>query len=531
MDPKLLTENGWKTIAAKFKVKDNGLQRALASYEKLDDEAHDECLKVIASVSQLANTLKRAKEVAAAGPVLKYLNDLTSAADSEKNEVTKLKAAAAKAQADADKAQAAANKAQQAADAAKAAADKKQADLQSKQQEAQDKEDEQQGDHKTKLLMGFQKAKVAKDEPYQFLVCDTKPHLGLMIAKRITPNHKKELMNLTGGKRFLPVGTVEFRDSHYVFNMEKPLPGMARRLQESVKKHCGKKFPIMCGNERAGAEDEKEGGAEAGQGKPAGATAAAGKAATAAAAAIAGAAGAAGAASNVNAPFSISASVGQGGKNKSEDVQAVQGALNKKNKAGLNVDGKCGPKTIGAIKAFQQAMGKFKPDGLIEPGRATARALASPGAMGPPPAPPKPVAPPKLPVGTLNKASDTWRSQIANCRKNCVELENTIMSDCKHEHPTLVKDIQDNFKKVHGLFDKFGGDLEQTLDKANSAKDAATRNAHLQQCKTILTNHMKYVKSEPLFAHIDRNPWIQTNCTQMLTDCFKHVAQAIGVPK
>jgi peptidoglycan hydrolase-like protein with peptidoglycan-binding domain len=323
------------------------------------------------------------------------------------------------------------------------------------------------------------------------------------------------------------VGTVEFHDSHYVFNMEKPIPGLARRLQESVKKHCGKKFPIMCGNERAGADDDQPAGAEAGEGKKAGAGAAAGAAAGGAAAA----AGAADAGANLNAPFSISASVGQGGKNKSEDVQAVQGALNKKNKAGLNVDGKCGPKTIAAIKAFQQAMGKFKPDGLIEPGRATARALAGSAPMGPPPAPPKPVVPPKLPVGTLNKAADTWRSQISNCRQNCVELEKTIMADCKHEHPTLVKDIQDNFKKVHGLFDKFGNELEQTIDKANSAKDAATRNAHLQQCKTILTNHMKYVKSEPLFAHIDRNPWVPTNCTQMLTDCFKHVAQAIGVPK
>ena len=38
MDPKLLTENGWKEIAAMFKFKDNGLLRALADYEKLPDD-------------------------------------------------------------------------------------------------------------------------------------------------------------------------------------------------------------------------------------------------------------------------------------------------------------------------------------------------------------------------------------------------------------------------------------------------------------------------------------------------------------
>jgi hypothetical protein len=29
MDPNLLTEGGWKAIAAKFKIKDNRLQKAL----------------------------------------------------------------------------------------------------------------------------------------------------------------------------------------------------------------------------------------------------------------------------------------------------------------------------------------------------------------------------------------------------------------------------------------------------------------------------------------------------------------------
>jgi hypothetical protein len=39
------------------------------------------------------------------------------------------------------------------------------------------------------------------------------------------------------------------------------------------------------------------------------------------------------------------------------------------------VDGKCGPKTINAIKAFQATLGGFKPDGLIQPGKSTAKAL------------------------------------------------------------------------------------------------------------------------------------------------------------
>jgi peptidoglycan hydrolase-like protein with peptidoglycan-binding domain len=74
-------------------------------------------------------------------------------------------------------------------------------------------------------------------------------------------------------------------------------------------------------------------------------------------------------------PFEISGTVGRGGKNKLEDVQAVQTALNVRAKAGLTVDGKCGPKTIAAIQAFQKTIGYANPDGLVEPGKATARAL------------------------------------------------------------------------------------------------------------------------------------------------------------
>jgi uncharacterized membrane protein len=70
-------------------------------------------------------------------------------------------------------------------------------------------------------------------------------------------------------------------------------------------------------------------------------------------------------------------------------VQAVQAALNKRAHAGLVVDGKCGPKTIAAIVAFQQSIGGFQPDGLVEPGKSTARALEG-GGGEPAPCPPDP---------------------------------------------------------------------------------------------------------------------------------------------
>ena len=69
--------------------------------------------------------------------------------------------------------------------------------------------------------------------------------------------------------------------------------------------------------------------------------------------------------------FPLSGSVGRGGQNGANDVKAVQKAL------GIGVDGDCGSKTIAAIEAFQRSIGQETPDGRIDAGGPTERALAS----------------------------------------------------------------------------------------------------------------------------------------------------------
>ena len=76
----------------------------------------------------------------------------------------------------------------------------------------------------------------------------------------------------------------------------------------------------------------------------------------------------------------LSASVGKGGKNKPEDTKVVQELLNDFTKKGgfkrLDVDGLIGPKTIGAIKSFQQnVVGMKRGDGRVDPGGETMAAL------------------------------------------------------------------------------------------------------------------------------------------------------------
>jgi peptidoglycan hydrolase-like protein with peptidoglycan-binding domain len=71
----------------------------------------------------------------------------------------------------------------------------------------------------------------------------------------------------------------------------------------------------------------------------------------------------------------LAGSVGAQGRNAEADVRLVQAALNRRASARLVEDGVCGVATIGAIVAFQKGLGHQSPDGRIDPGGPTERAL------------------------------------------------------------------------------------------------------------------------------------------------------------
>jgi lysozyme family protein len=70
----------------------------------------------------------------------------------------------------------------------------------------------------------------------------------------------------------------------------------------------------------------------------------------------------------------LSSSVGISAKNKPKDVCLAQELL-EKHKFNLSIDGCIGPKTIAAIKGFQTSIGFRRPDGCIDPGGRTWKAL------------------------------------------------------------------------------------------------------------------------------------------------------------
>jgi hypothetical protein len=397
MDQKL-TESGWKKIAADSKVKDNGLQKALAAYENLDEDKYDERLKGIATVCQLSTALKKAKEVAALKDVVKYLAGLTAAADAEKNEIAKAKASAAKTAAIAQK---------------KAEDEAKKAESEDK---AKEEEEDETGDSLTKLKNALKSLRTAK-APYFFLVCDAKP-FGLVISKkdiRKSGQAKKELAELAGGATRPPkFGECRFEGSKLIFEMEKPPGGLARILQKWIKENTGLGLKVMVGAESAEDEDQ-----------PAEAQAAAGA-----------------------APGAKPAQAGAAANEKAEK---------------------------------------------------------------------------------LHKAAEAWHGTRKTVDAKVNELRKAIKAHYADGHPDVLKEIDKGLVKLDGVLDKLDHRLAESLAKAGDAANDAARQAELKNCKGVLKEYIAYVKSEPLIAHMDSNPFgVKTNLKQTLVEAVTHAAKTIG---
>lgn len=234
MDPGLFTEQGWKAVASKHKIKDNGLLKALIDYQKLAEDQYDGRLAAAALVSKLAGALRKDKQVAANTSVVKYLADLVDFADAVRGEIIKGKAAAEK-----------------------SAAQAKQRQHSPHADEQNEEEDEETGDVIVRLKRALQSLKNSK-EPFYFLACDAKPY-GLVVSRKnikSSAQHRKELVTLAGGSTRPPkFGTCRRDGNNLLFDMETPAPGLARILQKWIKINTGLPLKITVGDESADDED------------------------------------------------------------------------------------------------------------------------------------------------------------------------------------------------------------------------------------------------------------------------------------
>jgi hypothetical protein len=443
MSNKYLSESSLKAILAKHKVKDNGTLKVLAAFERVDDDAHDDLLDQAAQVGKFAAALKRTKEVVANKTVGDFVQEIIEASIAAEKEARKNIEAARN-----------------------GTAKQKKADKEKEAEEEEEGEDEEEeeGGYGDRLMTAFKKLKSMNGKPLAFIVCDARPLPNIMVAKRITPKHKEELTELTGGSRkFLKVGSCHFANDQYFLEMDQTVPGLARKVQKAVKNHTGKKLKFSHGGETAGDEEDEQSGEEEGS----------------------------------SMADMVKGALDAATRPTSSIADAVKGAIDAATKP-----------TSSVADAVREAIGSVLPKGAE---------------------PPKTVAPPVLGKGALTKAPKIWRDTRDIVTTNIGELKKTVQTVCAGEDPKLVKQVNKNLAQLDGVLNKLDGRLADALEEAKSAKDAASRAASLKTAKGLLVDYIKYVKSEPLIAHIDSNPFgVETNLKKILTDSLTNMAQSIG---
>lgn len=129
----------------------------------------------------------------------------------------------------------------------------------------------------------------------------------------------------------------------------------------------------------------------------------------------------------------------------------------------------------------------------------------------------------------LSEAADSWRVTHGRADERIAALKASVKTHYAEEHPELFGHIERSLDKLDVVLVKIDQRLADSLAHAGKAADDNARKAELNQAKALLAEYITYVKSEPLVAHIDRNPFgIKTDLRALLAAGLTEAANAIG---
>jgi hypothetical protein len=218
---KALSDSGWKDVASKNKIKDNGLLKLLADHKRIDEAKYDEAIASLDQIVKLATQLKKTKEVGAVAGVAKYVSELTDAAESDRRAVLKAKAEAEK--------------------KAKAEAEAKKQDAK-KAPQGEDGEGEEESSEllTTKLIPLLRQ--VNKGEMMHVLVARAGKQVAVMMSRKpIAPARRKILadeLGVSGGVKYFE-GHCLKEEGATTFVMKSEVTGLAKQLKLALFNQTG----------------------------------------------------------------------------------------------------------------------------------------------------------------------------------------------------------------------------------------------------------------------------------------------------
>ncbi len=129
----------------------------------------------------------------------------------------------------------------------------------------------------------------------------------------------------------------------------------------------------------------------------------------------------------------------------------------------------------------------------------------------------------------LSQAAEAWRQTHLQANERIGVLKQTIQAHCAGEHPALLEEIDKGLGKLDGVLDAVDHRLADSMASAGTAADDIAHKDELKNSKAILTEYINYVKSEPLIAHMDQNPFgVKTDLKTLLVGGLTQAAKAIG---
>lgn len=253
-DAKFLSDSVWKDLSAKHKIKDTGLQKTLVDLKKVDDDAHDEVLKILEEVLKQAGVLKKSKEVAANTGVFKHVIEVIAAAEEAKRKAAKAAAEGAKerhAKLEAEKKAKAEAEAEKKAKAdAEAQAKKKEKDdaKSNKDTDADEDGDEAAALLTTKLIPLLRSVKSKGERMYALLATTGKQVVVLLSRKPIPPARRKLMqdeLGVSGGIKYIHGDCIR-EHGKVMFVLERDVAGMGKLITAALLKQTNQRIKVKC---------------------------------------------------------------------------------------------------------------------------------------------------------------------------------------------------------------------------------------------------------------------------------------------
>ena len=151
---------------------------------------------------------------------------------------------------------------------------------------------------------------------------------------------------------------------------------------------------------------------------------------------------------------------------------------------------------------------------------------AAPAAETSPSAEPHVLPPEKK--AALAAGPKLWDDAVSSINSALERLQDTIRKEFASEGPDVVADIEKNLNKITDVTKQFESKLADYLREAHDATDAASHNAAIKSAKAAMSEHMKYVASDPVIKLLDENPFgVPTDIKKTMAENLKQLVDAV----